>query len=125
MVFRGKYQYNLLRPVTYIQEHIDPAWQSYLPTPPYPEYPSGLVGLYGPAMQVLIREFGDIPVTDDAYAWRGLEPRHYASISELNKEAADSRIYAGIHYRFTQDITREMGRELGNQIADLDLTPQQ
>jgi hypothetical protein len=123
IVFRGKYQYNLLRPVTYIQRHIDPTWQSYLPSPPYPEYPSGLVGLYGPVMQVLIREFGDIPVTDNAYVWRGSAPRQYASISELNKEAADSRIYAGIHYRFTQDITREMGKELGNQIANIDLTP--
>jgi hypothetical protein len=38
--FRGKFQYNLIRPVTFIQRHIDPAWQPYLPAPPYPEYPS-------------------------------------------------------------------------------------
>jgi hypothetical protein len=122
-VFRGKYQYNLLRPVTYIQEQIDPTWQSYLPSPPYPEYPSGLAGLYSPVMQVLIREFGDIPIRDDAYGWRGVPARQYLSISQLEREAADSRIYAGIHYRFTQDITREMGKALGNTIADIDLTP--
>lgn len=122
-IFRGKYQYNLLRPVTYIQEQIDPTWQSYLPTPPYPEYPSGLAGLYSPVMQVLIREFGDIPIRDDAYGWRGLPARQYTSISQLDREAADSRIYAGIHYRFTQDITRQMGKTLGNTIADIDLTP--
>jgi hypothetical protein len=121
--FRGKYQYNLLRPVTYIQRHIDPAWQSYLPAPPYPEYPSGLVGISGPVMQVLIREFGDIPVTDYTYVWRGAAPRQYASITELYNEAAISRLYAGIHYRFTQDISQEMGKELGNHIANIDLTP--
>jgi hypothetical protein len=121
--FRAKFQYHLLRPVTYINRHIDPNWRSYLPSPPYPEYPSGLVGLYMPWMQVLIREFGDIPVTDDAYAWRGLEPRQYPSITKMAEEAAYSRIYAGIHYRFTQVATMEVGKELGNNIADINLTP--
>ncbi|QMU27521.1 vanadium-dependent haloperoxidase [Adhaeribacter radiodurans] len=119
--FRGKFQYNLIRPVTFIQRHIKPSWQSYLPTPPYPEYPSGLVGLYGPVMQVLIRELGDIPITDNAYFWRGDAPRHYASITEMNEEAAISRVYAGIHYRFTQNITIEMSKEIGNKIADIQL----
>lgn len=123
ITFREKYTYNLLRPVTYIQKHIDPTWQSYLPSPPYPEYPSGLSGLYSPVMQVLIREFGDIPVTDYSYVWRGVAPRQYASITKMNEEAANSRVYAGIHYQFTQDLTREMGKKLGNQIANIDLTP--
>ncbi|MBC6605813.1 vanadium-dependent haloperoxidase [Hymenobacter sp. BT188] len=121
--FRGKYQYNLLRPVTYIQRLIDPTWQSYLPNPPYPEYPSGLVGHNAPVTQVLIREFGDIPVTDNTYTWRGLPARQYPSISAMREEAAFSRIYAGIHYRFTQLASIQMGIELGNRIADLNLTP--
>lgn len=115
--FRAKYQYNLLRPITYIRRNIDATWLSHLPNPPYPEYSSGLVGLCGPVVQVLINEFGDIPVTDDAYAWRGAPARHYNSLSLLRKEAADSRIYAGIHYRFTQDISIIMGVEVGNEIA--------
>ncbi|HEU4902303.1 MAG TPA: hypothetical protein VFT06_05900, partial [Flavisolibacter sp.] len=55
--FRSKFTYNLIRPISYIQQHIDPTWMSYLTTPPYPEYPSGLVGIFGPVSQVLIREF--------------------------------------------------------------------
>ncbi|MFD3003331.1 vanadium-dependent haloperoxidase [Pontibacter toksunensis] len=124
IVFRDKYLYNLLQPVIYIRRHIDPTWLSYLPSPPYPEYPSGKSGYYSPVMQVLIQEFGDIPVTDNAYAWRGDEPRHYGSISELNQEVAMSRVYGGIHYKFTMDTTREIGRELGNYIANIELTPQ-
>jgi hypothetical protein len=120
VVFRGKFQYNLLRPVTYIQK-FDPTWLSYLVNPPYPDYPSGLAGLCTPIMQVLIREFGDIPVTDNTYNWRGLPSRHYASISQMVEEAALSRVYAGIHYRFTQYITIDMGRQLGNHIADINL----
>jgi len=119
--FRSKYLYNLLRPVTYIRQQIDPTWLPYLTTPPYPEYPSGLMGVIGPVTQVLIREFGDKPFTDDSYAWRGLPARHYSSLSKMAEEAALSRVYAGIHYRWTQYASIDFGRQMGNVIADLDL----
>jgi hypothetical protein len=124
ITFRSKYHYNLIRPITYIQRRIDAAWLSYLINPPYPEYTSGLVGFYAPFIQVLIREYGNIPVTDNAYEWRGLGARHYGSLSALLEEATVSRIYAGIHYRFTQNISIEVGKELGNKIADLRLVSQ-
>jgi len=121
--FRAKYQYNLIRPVTYINRNIDPTWVALLATPPYPEYPSGLVGITAPVMQVLVREFGDIPVTDNAYGWRGSAPRQYASISQMMEEQSISRIYAGFHYPSTQTISLQVGRSLGNTIADLKLLP--
>lgn len=117
ITFRSKYHYNLLRPITYIRQNIDPTWNSVLPSPGYPEYPSGLISNIGPVIQVLIREMGDVPVTDDIYTWRGLPARQFSSLSQLLQEAAYSRIYAGIHYRFTQDVSIEMGKELGNEIA--------
>ena len=117
ITFRSKYHYNLLRPITYIRQNLDANWNSLLPSPAYPEYTSGLVGFYGPIIQVLIREFGDIPITDNTYTWRGLPARHYNSLGQLLKEASDSRLYAGIHYRFTQDISVQVGIELGNEIA--------
>lgn len=124
--FRSKFTYNLIRPISYIQKHIDPTWTPYLVTPPYPEYPSGLVGIFGPVGQVLIREFGDIPFTDNAYAWRGAAGRQYSSLTKMIEEAAISRVYAGIHYRWTQNVSVAIGRELGNMVADLDLkNPQQ
>ncbi|HSF56133.1 MAG TPA: vanadium-dependent haloperoxidase [Algoriphagus sp.] len=114
--FRAKYHYNFIRPITYIRRHIDANWLSHLGNPPYPEYPSGLVGFYSPVIQVLIQEFGDIPATDNSYAWRGLPARQFSSLSQMRKEASDSRIYAGIHYRFTQDASIEIGVQLGNEI---------
>ncbi|WP_128544310.1 vanadium-dependent haloperoxidase [Larkinella soli] len=119
--FRAKYQYNLLRPITYIRRHLDANWLSYLVNPPYPDYPSGLISNYGPVVQVLIREFGDIPVTDDAYAWRGLPARQFNSLSDLLAQAAVSRVYAGIHYRSTQNASIEIGKKLGDEIAKLRL----
>ena len=120
-VWRAKFQYNLVRPITYINKLIDPGWQAYLVTPPYPEYTSGIISVFGPAMQVLKREFGDIPVIDNTYAWRGSGLRQYASISNLLKEVAYSRVLAGIHYQFTQDISVEMSQKLGNEIANIQL----
>jgi len=117
ITFRSKYHYNLLRPITYIKQNINNTWNSVIPAPGYPEYPSGLISNIGPAIQVLIRESGDVPVTDDIYTFRGLPARQFSSLSVLRKEAADSRIYAGIHYRFAQEVSVAMGIDLGNQIA--------
>lgn len=121
ITFRSKYSYNLLRPVTYIQRLIDPTWLPYLVSPPYPEYTSGIMSYYAPVAQVLIREFGDIPVTDDSYSWRGLAPRHYASISQMTEEVALSRVYAGIHFKSTQYTSIDLGKQLGNLIASINL----
>jgi hypothetical protein len=119
ITFRSKYNYNLLRPVTYIQRLIDPTWLPYLVTPPYPEYPSGIMSYYGPISQLLIREFGDIAVNDDTYSWRGLSPRRYSSLSQMAEEVALSRVYAGIHYRATQYASIELGKQLANKIAEI------
>ena len=121
IVWRSKFSVNLLRPVTYINRLIDPTWTSFLPNPPYPDYLSGLVAIYSSSLQVLKREYGDIPITDIAYVWRGSGTREYASITELVNEAGFSRVLAGIHYQFTQDITVATLKKLGNEIADLNL----
>jgi hypothetical protein len=123
ITFRAKFQYNLLRPITYIKKHIDTAWVSRLINPPYPEYTSGLAGFYAPFIQVLIREFGNIPVTDNTYDWKGVAPRKYGSLWQLAEEAAISRVYGGIHYRFTQNVTNQIGAAFGNKIADINLLP--
>jgi hypothetical protein len=120
-VWKVKFTDNLIRPVTYINKLIDKAWLPFLGTPPYPEYPSGLAGVYTPCLQILTRAYGDIPVSDDAYVWRGIPARHYTSFTKLAEEAANSRLYGGIHYRWTQDATLEIGKQLGNEIADIKL----
>lgn len=123
ITFRSKYHYNLIRPITYIRRNIDTAWLPYLPTPPYPEYSSGLVGFYSPVINVLKSEYGDIDVTDNTYDWRGLPARHYTSLSNLLDEAAVSRIYGGLHYRFTQELSIKVGKELADEIGDIRLLP--
>jgi hypothetical protein len=121
IVWKGKYDVNLLRPITYINKHIDAAWQSWLATPPYPDYPSGLAALYCAAFQTIKLKYGDKPITDNAYMWRGDAPKKFPSITKMIAEAADSRVYGGIHYRFTQKITLKLSEELGTKVANLPL----
>ncbi len=48
-----KFRYDLIRPVTYIRNHIDPKFEPLLITPPFPEYPSGHSVQSGAAEMVL------------------------------------------------------------------------
>ena len=121
IVWKGKYEVNLLRPITYINKHIDPAWQSWLTTPPYPDYPSGLAAVYCTAFETVKAKYGDKPITDNAYNWRGDKAKKFPSITKMVAESADSRVFGGIHYRFTQNITLKMAEGLGKKIAELPL----
>jgi hypothetical protein len=122
--WRFKYQYNILRPVTYINRFIDSSWQTLVPTPPYPEYPSALTYIFGSPMQVLTRELGDnIPVTDNTYTFNGSAPRQYASFTKMAEEGAMARVYAGIHYKITVEMSLPLAKQIGDNVADIRLTP--
>jgi len=96
----AKYRYDLVRPVTYIRAHIDPAWQPLLITPPFPEYPSGHSTQSGAAAAVLSALFGDpFPFVDATHEDDGLPARSFDSFAEAAREAALSRLYGGIHFR--------------------------
>jgi hypothetical protein len=124
VLWKLKFHYYLLRPVTYINRFIDPTWKTLVPTPPYPEYPSALAYIVGGVMQVLTREIGDnIPVTDNTYIWNGSSPRNYSSFSKVAEETAISRVYGGIHYKIAVDVGLDLGKKLGDKVSDIDLTP--
>ena len=122
--WRDKYQYNVPRPITYIQRVIDPAWN--LPevtdpvvTPPFPEYPSGHSVQSAAAASVLTDEFGNLPFTDDTHHLRGLKPRRYGSFWAAAEEAAVSRLYGGIHFRAAVERGLEQGRCIGERVNAL------
>jgi PAP2 superfamily len=97
-----KYQYNLLRPVSYIRDHIDPLWTSFVGTPPFPEYTSGHSTQSGAAAAVLADLFGDRAFVDNTHTIHNpalnLAPRSFNTFAEAAAEAALSRLYGGIHY---------------------------
>lgn len=112
--WRSKYQYNLLRPVTYIRRLIDASWEPLLITPPFPEYPSGHSTQSGAAAGVMEALFGaDFAFDDATHEADGLAPRPFGSFWAAAEEAAVSRLYGGIHFA----AANRMGLEQGACVA--------
>ena len=121
--WRIKYRYNLLRPVTYIRDVVDPAWGNPLPliTPPFPEYTSGHSVQSAAAAAVMTAQFGDVAFVDHSHDTRGLPARSFASFDAAAAEAAISRLYGGIHFRAAIDRGLAQGRQIGARVAALPL----
>ena len=116
-----KYHYNLLRPVSFINDLIDPTWESVLETPPFPAYTSGHSNDVGAASTILTVLFGDgFPITDHTNDERGFAPRSFGSFFEAADESAISRLYRGIHYRFDIEQGVEQGRCVGRAVNALE-----
>jgi hypothetical protein len=115
-----KFRYNLLRPVTYIKRHIDKAWEPLLITPPFPEYTSGHSTQSGAASTVLTAIFGEgFAFDDETHVDEGLPVRSFPSFDAAAEEAAISRLYGGIHFRFGNEKGLEQGRAVGSYAAAL------
>jgi hypothetical protein len=116
----AKYQYDLLRPVTYIRRVIDPKWEPLLITPPFPEYPSGHSTQSGAAAAVLTAMFGEnFAFTDRTHERDGMAARSFASFDAAAAEAGISRLYGGIHFRTAIDQGLAQGRCIGQHAVAL------
>ena len=114
-----KYRDNLLRPVTYIREVIDPGWTPLLVTPPFPEYTSGHSVQSAAAANVLTGLFGQLAFTDHTHDARGLPARSFSSFAAAAEEAATSRLYGGIHFREAIERGLAQGTCVGEQMTAL------
>lgn len=110
-LWRAKYHYNLLRPVTYIRRVIDPNWTPLLPTPPFPEYPSAHSAQSAAVAASLESLFGEhVAFVDHAHDADGFAARPFGRIFEAAEEAGMSRLYAGIHFRSGNLEGQSLGR---------------
>ena len=123
-VWDAKYEYGYWRPITAINTTTDygnaaavpdAAWSPLLETPNHPEYPSGHSITGGGGLRALRTFFGSDTVSfavasDTAPG----VTRGFEKFSDAELENANSRIYGGIHYRFSN----ETGIAIGHQIAD-------
>jgi len=124
--YGAKYRYNFWRPVTAIpagaddgnpQTAGDPAWSSYLETPNHPDYTSNHAVLSAAWAEVLARFFGTDRLSftmTSASPFPGIK-RSFTSFSQSAQEAADSRVYAGIHFRSASTEGLALGRKIGAQ----------
>lgn len=94
-----KYRSVVIRPETYINQHIDPNWLPVLQTPPFPEYTSGHSVISSAAAIIMTDLFGDnFSFADSTEVEFGLPIRNFDSFRQAAEEAAISRFYGGIHY---------------------------
>jgi hypothetical protein len=114
-----KYRSKLIRPETYINEHIDEDWVPVLQTPPFPEYTSGHSVISSASAVTLTKLFGEnFSFLDSTEVEFGLTARSFNSFKEASEEAAISRLYGGIHYMpaIAHGVTE--GTAIGNYVME-------
>ena len=122
--WKYKYEHMVMRPSVFIQEFMNPAYQTNLyrlipwPNPTFPGYPSGHSCFASAAAGIFIDFFGnDINFTDRSHEgrteFRGAA-RTFTSFEEMATENGNSRIPLGVHIRM--DCTE--GLRLGYEISD-------
>ena len=121
--WKCKFQYNYLRPISFIRGKIDSTWTSVLATPPFPEYTSGHSVQSGATAKVLSEMFGyNFAFSDNTHATRtdiDGTPRAYKSFNAMAAEAGISRLYGGIHYREAIEKGTEQGTSVGEEVTKL------
>ena len=96
-IFDSKYTYWGIRPSQY-----DSTYKPLISTPPFPGYPSGHA--MGAATTCAIMEY--------------FFPADAQQFQQLAQECADSRFYAGIHFRTDNETALKMGTKLGKYIVE-------
>ena len=112
-----KFTSNYIRPESVINKYIASEWQPYIQTPPFPSHTSGHATISAAAAEVMTNWFGDkLSFTDTSSLEFGIQSRQIISFREAAKEAAMSRLYGGIHYRFDNEDGNLMGIKIGEYI---------
>jgi PAP2 superfamily len=94
----AKYYYHYPRPTQVI-----PGFKAILGVPNFPGYTSGHSTFSAAAATVLSHFF----------------PADQAQFEAWAQEAADSRVYAGIHFRFDSEVGNSQGRACGNYAVEI------
>jgi hypothetical protein len=130
----AKFHYNFWRPYTAIRAaandgnkatEADPVWEPAEPTPPVQDYPSTHSALGNAAATVLALVLGDqtaFTMTSFTATPAG-STRSFNSFSEAADENADSRVRAGIHFRFSCEAGQDMGNKIGKWVVNTQLKP--
>ncbi|MGI4954370.1 MAG: vanadium-dependent haloperoxidase [Janthinobacterium lividum] len=137
LIWEAKERWLYWRPVDAIQSGTfnvaaDPSWQSFIETPPHPEYPSGhAADCYTGAalLQATLRLAGPLTYTAQSapsVAVRPAEiwssdmgmppapveltptPRRFATLQEAARQCADARIWAGAHFPSANEESRRI-----------------
>jgi hypothetical protein len=119
-VFDAKYHYQFWRPTMAIrwadghEKAAADSWLPLLPTPPFPEYPSGHAAACGSAQIILESAFGRS--TPFAATATTLFPagyrRSFSSFDDASRECVEGRMLSGAHFRFSDEDALYLGQHV-------------
>jgi hypothetical protein len=130
-VFEAKYHYQFWRPTMAIRgadtdgnekTTSDPSWLPLMPTPPFPEYPSGHSAACGSAQTILESAFGrstPFTATSTPTATSTLLPgysRDFSNFDEASRECVEGRMLSGAHFRFSDEDALYLGQHIGRYV---------
>ena len=130
-----KIRYNYWRPITAIRngdrdgndgtQH-DPEWVPLLGTPNFQEYPCGHCTAAAVQAEVL-KLAASLPAGTPVRVAAGGNPnmvvQTVGSWDELVRQVSDSRIYGGVHYRFSNEAGEEIGRRVARIAVETLMRP--
>ena len=131
----AKQHYDYWRPITAIRNadrdnnpgtQPDPAWVPLISTPNFQEYPCGHCTVAAAIAEVMKAESG-LPASAGVTVASLLNPnaaiQHVASWDEWVRQVSDSRMYGGVHYRFSNEAGEEIGRRAARIVLEKALRP--
>jgi hypothetical protein len=130
----AKFTYNFWRPITAIRNgdqdgndatERDAGWTPLDTTPMHPEYPSQAAIIAALAVGILESVFGPnppIPFTITDLVDPKLK-REFENIGQMAGEQRDARIWGGIHFRNSLEVSEDMGRKIAAYLVDNSLKP--
>ena len=133
VTWETKYRYNSWRPVTAIRRadedgnpatEADPAWDSSLAAPPFPEYTSGHSAFSTASATVIANFYGTdaITFTVGSDSLPGVF-RTFNSLGACADEIGISRIYGGIHFMSANRDGKALGARVGEHVSQNFLLP--
>ena len=120
-VWADKEYWSFWRPLTAIREaatdgnpatEADPTWDSLVGNPPYPDHPSGHLGLSGSHIETLQEFFHT-----DQIGWTDTIPgttmtMSYSKLSDALNEIIDVRVWSGIHFRAADEQSADLAKDI-------------
>ena len=124
--FDAKYHYLSWRPLHAIQRADsdrnpqtapDPTWQPLLPTPNHPEYPSAHACHTTAIAEALESFFGPGRLRFSLDSLVTGETRSYKRFREVVEEVNNARVWAGFHFRYSQEDGSRIGRKVARFVG--------
>jgi len=95
----------------------DGTWTALI-TAPYPEHPSGHVGLDSAALEAMRNFFGTKKLTLEVTSSRFPgETRTFTNVRQPLKEVVEARIWAGLHFRTADMQSKKLGRQVARYMS--------